>query len=385
MILGYLGRDNKAEKIKAAYIGINNKARKIVKAYVGVDGVAELAYPRGVAIPTVSGAYTYNTTVQEAVISNCDTDDVAISGTTKTADAGTYTVTFTLKSPYYKWTDGTAEPKTGTWSIAPKAVSKPHTTGTYTYSGSKQYVTYSSFDSNEINVTGETYATTAGTHTVYYNLKNPTGFTNYIWESDSSTTPKSDTWTIAKKSLAVPTVTGTYTYNGSTQTATLSGFNSNLMTKSGDSKVGPGTFTITFGLKDSNNYKWATTPATAKWVIGKGTPSISIEIWMDTSDFPYSKVTTIKQHTSNSNQLVPIHAVNTVVDGGSYPRGDGIKDLATSDFEYKGGYYQYDVYYWTFPTGEYHIYNVNTGTVKLTTEETSLYKQSTFSKSYGVM
>ena len=41
---GYVGINNKAQKIKNVYFGLNNVARKVKKGYIGVNGVAQLWY-----------------------------------------------------------------------------------------------------------------------------------------------------------------------------------------------------------------------------------------------------------------------------------------------------------------------------------------------------
>lgn len=56
----YIGRNDKARKIKKLYIGIDNVARKIKKAYIGVNGIARLFYivsplERGGSIEIPSG------------------------------------------------------------------------------------------------------------------------------------------------------------------------------------------------------------------------------------------------------------------------------------------------------------------------------------------
>ena len=71
---------------------------------------------RGVVpIPTQSGNLTFNNTVQTPVLTN--TDHFTLSGTTSAKNGGTYTMTATLESDDYRWSDGTATDKTITWVI----------------------------------------------------------------------------------------------------------------------------------------------------------------------------------------------------------------------------------------------------------------------------
>lgn len=73
----------------------------------------------------------------------------------------------------------------------------------------------------------------------------------------------------------IPTITGTYTYTGSAQTPTITGYYADFMTKSGDtSATSAGSHTITFALKDTTNCQWSdgtTTNKAVSWSIAKAT------------------------------------------------------------------------------------------------------------------
>lgn len=75
----------------------------------------------------------------------------------------------------------------------------------------------------------------------------------------------------------VPTITGTYTYDGTSQTPSISGYYSDFMTESGDtSETNAGSYSITFALKDTENCQWrdgTTENKTVAWSIAKATPS----------------------------------------------------------------------------------------------------------------
>lgn len=80
----------------------------------------------------------------------------------------------------------------------------------------------------------------------------------------------------------IPTITGTYTYTGSSQTPTITGFYADFMTKSGDiNATNAGSYTITFSLLDTTNCQWSDgtiTDKTASWSIAKAalpTPTLS--------------------------------------------------------------------------------------------------------------
>ena len=71
----------------------------------------------------------------------------------------------------------------------------------------------------------------------------------------------------------VPTVSGSYTYNGSAQTPTIAGYYSDFMTMTGDtSETNAGSYSVTIALKDTTNCEWRDTTTTAKtlsWSIAK--------------------------------------------------------------------------------------------------------------------
>jgi hypothetical protein len=148
-----------------------------------------------VAVPSVIGGMHYNGSVQSPAISPYDTNTIAASGDLSGTNAGTYTITFSLKTPNSKWTDGTNTDKLVTWKILPKIVDIPTVTDTNkTYNGSAQAPTVSSYSSDEITVSGTTSATNAGDYTIRFNLVSKI---NYVW-NDSTTTEKAFSWKIAK-------------------------------------------------------------------------------------------------------------------------------------------------------------------------------------------
>lgn len=81
--------------------------------------------------------------------------------------------------------------------------------------------------------------------------------------------------------LNVPTVSKNPVYTGSTLNPTWSGYDSSLMTISGDtSGTNAGTYTATFALKDKVNYTWAdgtTADKSVTWTIGKAQASITLD------------------------------------------------------------------------------------------------------------
>ena len=179
-------------------------------------------------------------------------------------DAGTYTVYYKVSKNGYNDVTGSRTVK-----INPKSVTIPTLSSvSKTYNGSAQGPTISNPDSTYINQSGDASATNAGTYTVNWNLKDTK---NYIW-SDSTTTQKSANWTIARRSVTIPSLTNiSKTYNESVQGPTISNPDSAFINQSGaTTATNPGTYTINWNLKDTANYQWSdgtTSQKSATWSI----------------------------------------------------------------------------------------------------------------------
>ncbi len=147
-------------------------------------------------------------------------------------------------------------------------------------------------------------------------------------------------FTIKATTVTIPTLTGTYTYNGVEQTAKLNGLDSALVNVSGDKATNKGDYTITVSLKDSDNYVWSdnsTANKTIAWSIaaydlsnatiaetanqnytGKGitpTPAVTVPI-------PSGSTTTLKAGTDftfgyNNNTNVGTATI-TITGAGNY-------------------------------------------------------------------
>ena len=81
--------------------------------------------------------------------------------------------------------------------------------------------------------------------------------------------------TINKKEVNEPTISGTYTYNGSEQTVTVSGLES-YMSVAGNKGTNAGNYEVIITLDD--NHKWAEgNDGVIAWSIAKAEPSLSVE------------------------------------------------------------------------------------------------------------
>lgn len=188
--------------------------------------------------------------------------NVSWSGTTSAIDANTYTAKATPASGH-GWPDGTTGTKTVTWSIARKK-SASASAANKTYNGNDQ----TGVTGSNVTWSGTTTAKNAGGYTAY-----ATPTSNYAW-SDGTTGSKTITWSISKASVTIPSLSDTdKTYTGSSQSPTVNNRDSNKVGQSGTvAAINAGTYTVTWNLIDSNNYKWSdntTANKSANWTIAR--------------------------------------------------------------------------------------------------------------------
>lgn len=238
------------------------------------------------AVPSQSGTLTFNGNEQSPVWSNYNTTQLTLGGITARTNAGTYSAEFTPTADYM-WADGTTGTKTVEWTIKKKQIAKvTATTTTWAYDGASHIPTWSNYDANTSTISG-----TTSTQIAVGNFS--TGFTpkdNYEW-TDGTITTVTIAWSITRASIAVPTVSSTLTYNGSEQSPTFSGYDSNKMTQAG-TLVGTNASEYSATFAPKSNYQWSdgtTETKTVKWTIGKATGTLTVN--------PAS-ITLDKDHTS---------------------------------------------------------------------------------------
>ena len=225
------------------------------------------------AVPSQSGALSYTGQEQTPTWNNYTEETLTIGGVTAGTDAGTYEATFTPNEGY-KWSDGTTDPKTVSWTINRATIATvPSQSGSLTYTGSAQTPNWSGYDASKMTLGGTTSGTAAGSYNATF-----TPGANYRW-SDGSTTAKTVAWTIGRATIsAVPSQSGSLTYTGSVQSPSWSGYDSAKMTLGGTtSGTNAGSYNASF--TPTGNYKWSdgTTGAkTVAWSIGKAAGSLSL-------------------------------------------------------------------------------------------------------------
>lgn len=214
-------------------------------------------------------AYYYNTQERTVDYRGFDENTMEIVSGDKGTNAGDYTLIIKLKDPAnYAWKDGSTENLELAWTIQ-KANSPepeiPHSELFGTYDPAKTLTDYASQLETGYRWEDETILPTAFNST-YYALYNPDP-QNYL---DRKVAIKLN---IEKAVVAAVTfVDKTYTYNKTDQILEINGFDTELMTKSGDVGKNAGSYTATVNLKDRYNYKWNTDNSDAithSWTIDK--------------------------------------------------------------------------------------------------------------------
>ena len=216
---------------------------------------------------------------------------IALEGTSLTCSDGTTTLTGTGSQEF-------SLPNTGTWTVTAthgtKTVSQAvEVTGALKYTVDLRIATKIEVTSNPTKtayIVGDQFdpagmvvkatfadgSTSVITDQVDYSPKTMTSGTTSVVVSATiggQAYTASVTVTVGRIEVsAVPTQSGTLTYNGAYQSPTLSGYDSTKMTLSGTrSAMDAGSYTMQASLKD-DKYKWpdgTTTAKTVNWSIGK--------------------------------------------------------------------------------------------------------------------
>ena len=224
------------------------------------------------AVPTQSGTLTYTGTAQSPTWTGYDPNKLSMTGDTSKVNAGNYTTVFTPK-PGCVWWDGTAESKNASWSISKAAIAIPTAEDTeLDYTGASQHPEWENYDPDKITIGGDTAATDEGEYQTTFTPKD-----NYKW-TDETTETKTISWSIKAGQISIPTVSGTLTYNGTSQSPVWSGYDTTKMTIGGQTAgVNAGAYTATFTPK--TNYEWTDGTTAAKevvWNIGKAVPVLTV-------------------------------------------------------------------------------------------------------------
>ena len=171
------------------------------------------------------------------------------------------------------------------------------------WSGSEQAPTFSGYNESIMTLSGQTTGTDVGSYTATVNLND---IVVTAW-SDDSTTSKSISWNITKKTVTPPSVTNTsFTYNGNAQAPTVSAYDSNYVTVTNNSQTTPGDYTTTLALVNKTTCEWSdgtTADKTVSWSIAKSDATISAT----------TASVTLDNSTSSSNVAIATNSNGTIV------------------------------------------------------------------------
>jgi len=144
----------------------------------------------------------------------------------------------------------------------------PTQSGSLTYTGSPQSPTWNGYNPDTLTLGGVTQETDAGTYEATFTPKD-----GYTWDGED-TSAKTVQWTIGRATVAaIPTQSGSLTYDGGSKTPTWNGYDSDKLTLGGTtSGTDAGSYNATF--TPTKNYQWfdgSTAAKDAAWSIGRAT------------------------------------------------------------------------------------------------------------------
>ena len=253
--------------------------------------------PVEVTIPTLSDtSKSYTGSEQAPTITGFDEDKMTQTGTASATNAGEYTVTWSLKDNY-KWSDGTTEDKSATWSISPINISDD------IIKFENEIVEYDG-DTHSIKITGNlnngtikystdgvNYSETlptykdVGEYTIYYKASK----LNYNEKTGSATL------TINKRPITVTANNKEITYGDETPTFDYTITSGELVTEetlkninySGTDQTNAGTYTIVISQTAGANKNYDITFEDGTYTINK--KPITPEVTLSQNEFIYNK------------------------------------------------------------------------------------------------
>ena len=200
-----------------------------------------------------------------------------VSGDNKT-NAGSTTVTVAINDKQnFAWSDGTNADLTFTWNMDKAEVTEPAAAETtFDYDDKPHSIVFAENSIDETLMTVSNNSRTAiGTQTVTVSLKDTT---NYAW-SNGSSEDLTFTLAIGVPVYSLPTIDGSYTYNGQTQHPELIGFDSEHMIVTDNSAKDAGSYSVKVSLKDKAHATWADTGSNEDriitWTIDKASVTVA--------------------------------------------------------------------------------------------------------------
>lgn len=204
------------------------------------------------SIPIQTGNLIYDRNEKSPTWSGYDPKFLNISGVTTAIAASTYTASFTPVSSAVWW-DNSSTAKTADWIIQKSAtLVVPEQTNELIYNKRIQVPIWSAYDTNLIDIDGETSAYEAGEYEVIFSIND----SNYMWK-DNTDEDKTVIWEIKSNVISdYPYQVGDLTYNGNLQSPTWANYDEDMYIIAGDiSAVDAGNYTARF--RPNSNYIWA--------------------------------------------------------------------------------------------------------------------------------
>ena len=238
-----------------------------------MDAVQKFAFSIN-TVPSQAGRLTYDGNKQTPDWNGYNPEMLELSGVIEGTDAGEYEAIFTPVGDYV-WADGSQDPVTVHWTIERAAINAtPSQSGSLTYNGTGQTPAWANYDAAKLTIGGTHSAADAGTYSATF-----TPGTNYMW-ADGTTAARTVNWTIERAVIsAVPSQSGSLTYNGTGQTPAWANYDAAKLTIGGTSSAtNAGTYSATF--TPGANYKWndgTTAAKSANWTISKAAGSLTLD------------------------------------------------------------------------------------------------------------
>ncbi len=251
-----MGRKFKFAKTELQYSGQNAKPKYMVIEF----------------LPEQVGTLTYTGEELFPTWKNLDPLKLTIEGEISATNAGKHYITVT-PTGIFAWPDMTQTPKQIEYVIDRAVIDAvPTQKGTLTFNNTQQSPQWNNFDASKMQI-GGVYQNQIhkGNYTATFTPDN-----NHCW-ADKTFGSKNVTWSIQVLTLTKPALSQTsYPYTGNAITPTITGFNENFMSKTGDTS---GTnvknnYKITFGLLYPADSQWqggGTADFDATWQITKVT------------------------------------------------------------------------------------------------------------------
>ena len=172
------------------------------------------------------------------------------------------------------------------------------------------------YDKEQVTLSGVLSASTVGIYRIVCSLKDKVG---HCW-SDGTSDDKILTWSIVTSSIAIPYLAvNSFTYTGGVITPTIVNINEDLVAVTGDtSAVDSGTYTITYSLKTTKDFKWSDgsiTDKTSTWTISAASVSVPT---IGISSFSYTGGVVGPTISNLDESAVTVGGTATAIDVGNY-------------------------------------------------------------------